>query len=209
MNGVIVDDEPLHMAAFRNLLQAYGLALSEREYNDYFAGRTDEDGLALYFKVHHEPLSADMAQLLQTKASAYQKLAAGQLTPFPGVVEFIRELANQKQLVLALVTSSLRVEAMAVLDTFNVRDCFKALVTADDITKGKPDPEGYLKGAAALGIDPTECLVVEDAPSGVKAAHAAGMQCLVVLNTYGRDELSDADAIVERLKPGCLDKLEV
>ncbi|HSW79376.1 MAG TPA: HAD family phosphatase [Candidatus Saccharimonadales bacterium] len=207
MNGVIVDDEPLHMVAFNEVVKQYGFSISDEVYNAYFAGRTDEDGFRLYFDSLNAPMPAAMAELLNQKAAAYQKLAKGKLQPFPGVIEFIKSLAADKNLTLALVTSSLHVEAETVLNAFEISSCFKALVTADDITKGKPNPEGYLKGAAAVNAKPEECLVIEDAPSGIMAAHNAGMKCVAVLNTYSRDELKEADLIVEKLVPGCLDTI--
>jgi beta-phosphoglucomutase family hydrolase len=208
MNGVIVDDEPVHMVAFNEAVKQYGFSISEEVYNAYFAGRTDEDGFRLYFESLNSPMPAEMTDLLKLKAAAYQKLAKGKLQDFPGVIEFIKGLAADKTLKLALVTSSLRIEAETVLDAFGITDCFEAMVTANDVTKGKPNPEGYLKGAVAVSTEPKECIVVEDAPSGINAAHNAGMKCVAVLNTYSRDELQEADLTVEKLVPGCLDSIE-
>jgi sugar-phosphatase len=101
----------------------------------------------------------------------------------------------------------LRVEAETVLEAFDLQQSFEQVVTADDITRGKPDPEGYLLGAQALSLTPDACLVVEDAPSGVAAAKAAGMRCAVVLHTHTTSELVGADLVLERLAPGCLDAL--
>jgi HAD superfamily hydrolase (TIGR01509 family) len=207
MNGVIVNDEPLHMVAFQAVLEARGYTLAEEQYNEFFVGRTDADGFLHYFESQHAQVD-DMQKLLEEKAEAYQRLATGKLKPFPGVIEFIKDLAINKKFPLALVTSSLRVEAETVLKTFGLTDYFAGEVTADDITDGKPNPEGYLKGAAVLNMQPAECIVIEDAPSGVKAAHAADMKCVAVLNTYIHDQLNNADLVVERLGPGCLDQLD-
>jgi sugar-phosphatase len=73
------------------------------------------------------------------------------------------------------------------------------MVTASDILRGKPHPEPYLKGAAALRMEPKDCVVMEDAPSGIRAGHAAGMRVVAVPTTYSRDEISEADLIVDRL----------
>lgn len=75
----------------------------------------------------------------------------------------------------------------------------KALVSADDVVKGKPDPEPYLKGAQMLGMEPSECLVIEDAPAGIGAAHAAGMKVVALTSTYPASELEDADSLVQSL----------
>ena len=73
------------------------------------------------------------------------------------------------------------------------------MICADEITRGKPDPEGYLAAAARLGEAPTDCVVIEDAPSGIAAARAAGMRVIAIASTYPREQLTDADAVVERL----------
>lgn len=75
----------------------------------------------------------------------------------------------------------------------------KVLVSADDVTQGKPHPEPYLKGAQLLGMDPGECVVVEDAPAGIRAAHAAGMKAIGLTSTYSSAHLAEADAIVGSL----------
>jgi sugar-phosphatase len=75
----------------------------------------------------------------------------------------------------------------------------KVLVSADEVVKGKPDPEPYLKGADLLGVNPAECLVIEDAPAGIRAAHAGGMKVIALTSTYKSSELKDADAVVQSL----------
>jgi mannitol-1-/sugar-/sorbitol-6-phosphatase len=75
----------------------------------------------------------------------------------------------------------------------------RVLVSADDVVKGKPDPEPYLKGAELLGMKPTECLVIEDAPAGIVAAHAGGMRVIALTSTYAASELEEADAVVQNL----------
>ncbi|HLZ14959.1 MAG TPA: HAD family phosphatase [Candidatus Saccharimonadales bacterium] len=186
MDGVIVDSEPLHVAAFRATLKRYGHDLSEEQYKQHFAGRTDEAGFKQYFDFIGE--NVDLPTIMDEKARAYLELAADQLVPYPGVVEFIRDLAARK-VPLALVTGSLRAEAEVTLKAFGLTDLFKAIVAAEDISQSKPHPQGYLKGAKALGSEPADCIVIEDAPSGVKAAKAAGMRCLAVTTTYTEEEL--------------------
>jgi sugar-phosphatase len=73
------------------------------------------------------------------------------------------------------------------------------LVAADDVTQGKPHPEPYLKGAKLLGADPKQCLVIEDAPAGIRAAHAGGMKVIGVVSTYPASELAEADAVIQDL----------
>jgi HAD superfamily hydrolase (TIGR01509 family) len=202
MNGVIVDDEPLHFAAFQTVLQDIG-GLSSGQYKKYFAGKTDSDGFASYLAAGKDQ-RPDIVDLMARKAEVYVALAADNLMPYPGAADCIQDLA-EKDVPLALVTSSTQREAAAVLASFQLSKYFSVVVTAEDVTKGKPDPEGYQRAAELLGCDPARCLVVEDAPSGLRAAHAAGMCCAVVLNTHSRAELADADCFYSQLSVGCFD----
>jgi beta-phosphoglucomutase len=204
MDGVIVDSEPLHVAAFQATLKNYGHDLTDEQYKQHFAGRTDEAGFKQYFDFIDE--TVELPVIMDEKAKAYLELAADQLVPYPGVIEFIRDLAEHK-VPLALVTGSLRVEAEVTLKAFGITDLFNAIIAAEDTSQSKPNPEGYLKGAKALGFEPADCIVIEDAPSGVKAASAAGVCCLAVTTTHTEEELKEATLIVDQLRPGCIDPL--
>jgi len=204
MDGVIVDSEPLHVAAFQATLKRYGHDLSEGQYKQHFAGRSDQAGFKQYFDFIGE--SIELPVIMDEKARAYLGLAADQLVPYPGVIEFIRDQAANK-ISLALVTGSLRAEAEVTLEAFGLTDFFKAIIAAEGISQSKPSPEGYLKGAKALGFKPADCIVIEDAPSGIKAAKMAGMRCLAVTTTHTKEELKEATALTDQLRLGCLDSL--
>jgi beta-phosphoglucomutase len=195
MDGVIVDSEPLHVAAFQATLKNYGHELSEEDYKNHFAGKTDEAGFRQYFQFVNE--SADINVIMDAKAKKYLELAGDQLVPYPGIVSLIRELATQVP--LALVTGSLKAEADVALRTFAIADCFSVLVTAEDIQNSKPNPEGYLKAARLLAVNPNDCVVVEDSPSGVKAAHSAKIDCIAITNTHTADSLELATHVVDHL----------
>lgn len=114
------------------------------------------------------------------------------VTTIPGADPLLRSLPPGQW---AIVTSGTRTMATARLrDTGHLLP--PVLVTADDVVDGKPHPEPYLKGAAGLGIDPELCLVFEDAPAGIRAAHAAGMRVIALTTTFPREELREAEAIV-------------
>jgi beta-phosphoglucomutase len=195
MDGVILDSEPLHVAAFQAILQRYGHPLSESDYKMHFAGKTDETGFKSYFKFLNE--SVDLPVIMDDKAHKYLELAGDQLIPYPGIVQLIRELS--KKVPLALVTGSLRAEADAALKAFDIADCFKVVIAAEDINHSKPDPEGYKKAMSALEVNPHECAVIEDSPSGIEAAIAAGADCIAITNTHEASNLSRATKIVTTL----------
>lgn len=111
----------------------------------------------------------------------------------PGAVELVRSIPIGQW---GVVTSGSKLLASARLRFcgFPIPD---VLVTADDVTNGKPDPEPYLKGAARLGFDAKDCIVIEDAPAGIQAARSAGMKVIGLASTYAPSELHSADAVVE------------
>lgn len=113
-----------------------------------------------------------------------------------GASELVRSLPDERWCV---VTSGTRMLAMARLQVGGI-PVPNVLVTANDVANGKPHPEPYLMGAKLLGINPSQCLVVEDAPAGIRSAHAAGMKAIGITSTYASSELQQADAVVETLR---------
>jgi sugar-phosphatase len=112
-----------------------------------------------------------------------------------GALELLRSIPEGRWCV---VTSGTRHLALTRLGVAGISPP-QILVTADDVVNGKPDPEPYLKGAELLGVNPAECLVIEDAPAGIKAAHAGGMKVVALASTYPASKLSEADVVVAKL----------
>jgi sugar-phosphatase len=113
----------------------------------------------------------------------------------PGAAELLKSLPEDRW---AVVTSGTRIPATTRLQFANL-PLPRVLVGADDVSKGKPDPEPYLKGAQLLGMNPADCLVIEDAPAGIQSAHAGGMKVIALASTYPVSELHDADAVATSL----------
>jgi mannitol-1-/sugar-/sorbitol-6-phosphatase len=118
------------------------------------------------------------------------------VTVMPGAPELLQSLPEDRW---GIVTSGTRVPATARL-RFVGLPVPRVLVTADDVVRGKPDPEPYLKGAQLLGVDSAQCLVIEDAPLGIQSAHAGGMKVIGIASTYPASELHEADAVVSALQ---------
>ena len=118
----------------------------------------------------------------------------------PGAADLIRAIPDGRW---GVVTSGTRLLASARLQLGGL-PVPKILVTADDVANGKPHPEPYLKGAELLGANPADCLVVEDAPAGIRAAQASGMKVIALTSTYAASELGDADAVI-----GLLNRIRV
>lgn len=191
-NGVLVDDEDVHEAAFRDVLAGMGVAMSTADYVKYCMGRTDVDGWrdlqqAFPDTVGREPIEA----LFRRKKAAYAAMVGNQDILYPDVLKVLENLAGEAA--MALVTSALRDELAVVLGRYGLGRFFEGTVTADDVRMGKPDPEGYLRGLELLALPRTRVVVIEDSPSGVSAAKAAGLRCIAVLHTRREDELMEAD----------------
>lgn len=206
-NGVIVDDEPLHLELFRKVLLEEGLFLSDEDYREKYLGYDDR---ACFIEVlcdnSRTPDAANDAfiqELIDRKAEYYRQAIAERMLLFPGVVDLVRRSAAEFP--LAIASGALRSEIEWVLQHGEIRDCFGVIVAAEDVSACKPDPEGYNKALELLqtslsaAFQPHECLVVEDSVAGVEAAKAAGMRCLAVTNSYSAEELKAADKIVNSL----------
>jgi beta-phosphoglucomutase len=204
MDGVLADSEPLQALAWVVVLARYGI-LEEPAFFDRWIGianlATARDAVARW------SLPRTPEELIAERAPVYLDLVEERLKPFPGVME---RLAALRGVPVAIATSASRAEASRVLRAIGISDQVAAVITADEVTRSKPDPEPYLRAAAAIGRSPGSCVVVEDSPAGVAAARAAGCRVLAVTTTHRAELLGEAhelfastaaalDAAAERL----------
>ncbi|MGH9502603.1 MAG: HAD family hydrolase [Terriglobales bacterium] len=138
----------------------------------------------------HLDIEAEVIRLEKREADDQQGVAV-----MPGAAELVKAIPDGRWCV---VTSGTRYLATARLRLAKLPTP-KVLVSADDVSKGKPDPEPYLMGAKLLAVNPAECLVIEDAPAGIRAAHAGGMKAIGITSTYPSPELHEADSVVQKL----------
>ena len=131
----------------------------------------------------------------ETSKIEQREAVADEVVRMPGAVELVNSIPKGRWCV---VTSGTRFLATTRMRRFGV-PIPNILVTADDVQQGKPHPEPYLRGAELLRVNPADCVVVEDAPAGIQAAHAAGMKVISLPSTYPENELHEADAIVSGL----------
>ncbi len=207
-NGVIVDDEPLHLELFRKILKEEFIFLTDEDYHEKYLGLDDRGCFtAVLCDNSRTPDAADdvfIQTLIDRKAEYYREEISQRMLLFPGVVDLIKRLAEQYP--VAIASGALRGEIEYVLEHGGIRDCFKIIVAAEDVHDCKPDPEGYDKALEQLNyvlnteIQPSECMVFEDSVAGSEAAKAAGMYCVAVTNSYGAEQLSAADLIVTTLE---------
>jgi sugar-phosphatase len=194
LDGTLVDSESRSHETWRKVFRTRGITPDDRLIRS-FVGRRDVDvhGLLAESLPGHDP-----AELLAASSAHFHAPDQPPLGPLAGAVELVRQIAKTGT-PLALVTSAGRRYAEQTLTELGVRPLFSVVVTAEDVTVGKPDPQGYRAAAAALGVAPEACVVFEDAPAGVAAAKAAGMYCVAVTTTHPAGELAEADVVVADL----------
>lgn len=206
-DGVIVNSEPLHFQAFHKVLDAEKIELSEREYYRELIGFDDRGAFRHIYAARNLPLEPKtLLRLMTRKSEIMMELIEGRkYSALPGVEEFVRGLWRHYP--LGICSGALREEIEAMLEGVRLRDCFGIIVAAEDVTAGKPDPEGYLLCARLLSekshkqISPADCLVIEDAPNVIQAAKFAGFATLGVATSHRIDELGDAEWRVNSLEP--------
>ncbi len=206
-NGVVVDDEPLHMKAYTEALRAEGVELTKADYLDSLGMDDVAFVRAAFARAGREEELTDevLRRVIEREAAAHRELLGESPPLFPGVVTFVKALARLHP--LGIVSMSTREQVEYTLRLAGLSQYFTVRVTAEDVTAHKPDPSCYLRAlerlnerrggeAHILPHGPDECLVIEDSPPGVRAARAAGMRTLGVTNTVPERALREAGADV-------------
>lgn len=204
-DGVIADTEPLHYAGLERTFRAIGITLTESDYYTNYLGFDDRGCVVAALQANGRPITQDIVQdLMRKKAIAYLESIKDHLVIFPGVREFV--LAAAAQYPLAIASGALRQEIELILEQAGLRKAFLHITSAEDVSRGKPDPQPFqyaLAGLTAqrpsLDLDATSCLVIEDSLPGIRAAKSAGMKVLAVANTHTVQDLHEAHAITHSL----------
>jgi beta-phosphoglucomutase len=217
MDGVICDSEPLHMQAFQHVLTGLGIALRDQEYYDKYLAFDDRGCFQAVMKANNRPVpeGKELEALVDQKARFFDERMKEHLVIYPGAENLIKKLAERFP--LGLASGARRLEVEFVLKKAKVRGLFTAVVSADDVTLGKPHPESFLKALQIMNqfrlvntpeIQPGECLVIEDSFHGLTAAKAAGMKGAAVTTSYTAHELKAAALIIDSLVGLEIEKLE-
>lgn len=203
-NGVIIDDEPLQLKAYQQVLGEQGIELTSEQY--YASMGMDDKAFVrgVFARVNKTLTDAAMKEAIERKSEIHRGLIEDELPLFPGVVTFLKAAARRYQ--LGLVSMARRVEIDYVLERARLSSLFNVLVSAEEVTRHKPDPESfrlafdklndYRRAARQLPLLPHECLAVEDAAQGIEAARAVGMRTVGVTNTVSETALRGAGADV-------------
>jgi beta-phosphoglucomutase len=194
MDGTLLDSGEYHWLAWREAMEAEGFDLTRELFNSTFGQRNDT-----ILRTYYGPdfPDSEIARIADQKEARYRELMrAGGIEPLPGVLRWLRHLHAHgwRQ---AIASSAPRLNVDAVVEALGIARFFDAIVSAEDVHRGKPDPQVFLVAAEKLGVHPARCVVVEDAPAGTEAARRAGMRAIGVLNSHG--ELQ-ADIVVRSLE---------
>ena len=206
-DGVLVNSEPLHFQAFREVLAAEHVPLDEEEYYRELIGFDDKGAFRHVYEKRKLDLTPKLFLSLMTRKSEVMMdlIYRRQFAALPGVEEFVRTL--WRRCPLAICSGALREEIEAMLEGIALRDCFPIITAAEDVTIGKPDPSGYLQTLkhvaekAGRKLEPKDCLIVEDAPSVIHTVRAVGFPVLGVATSYPIDKLHEANWAVKTLDP--------
>ena len=206
-DGVIADTEPLHWAAMNEVLALHAVSPIPKDY--YYQNMLGLDDRGLFrdsFALAGKPLPPDLlAALIAEKSTRFLTMASRDSIVLPGVADLLASVAGR--CLLAICSGALRREIEAILRTAGLLPLFPVIVAADDVQRGKPDPQGYLLAMRRLQekhclvppLQPGECLVIEDSLPGLEAGKEAGMVCLAVSTSVRGDLLLQADAVVATL----------
>jgi HAD superfamily hydrolase (TIGR01509 family) len=196
MDGVLADTEPLHFLAVQELLKGYGFVLPDSQFMDYVG---ISEGHIWELAKKEYGITMDFLHFENERRKHFFKIIEKSLFPTRGVLKLLGDL-KKHSVRIALVTSSGREIAEAILNKLKIKDSFEVMVTADDVSMKKPHNEPYLLALKKLGIGPESCAAVEDSVHGIESAKSAGIYCIGV-NTYGKAEIvSRADMAVNSLE---------
>ncbi len=197
-NGTISDDESLLCSILQELFTERGKPLSTEEYYERLAGLSDPEIVELWLGPGH-------GDVVARKIELYRERAADGATVGPEAREAVLVAAGHVP--VAVVSGSARIEIETVLEGAGLNGAVSWLVAAEDVERGKPAPDGYLRALEALGISAVDAVAVEDSDVGVAAAKAAELYCVAVTGTMGPERLAAADEIVPRLNTDLVRRL--
>jgi HAD superfamily hydrolase (TIGR01509 family) len=196
MDGVLVDSEKFICEAATRMFAEHCVYVEPEDFLP-FVGSGEDRYLGGVAQKYNFPF--DLEQDKTRTYEIYGELVKGKLKPLNGVISFI-ETCRKKGLKLAVATSADKVKMLINLKEIGIpAETFDATINGLEVVNKKPDPEIFVKAATKLGLKPEECLVVEDAVNGVKAAKAAGCKCLGLTTSFSVEELSEADWIAKDL----------
>jgi beta-phosphoglucomutase len=177
LDGTLVDSEEYHWRAWKETMDREGISITRQDFLSSFGQRNDA---ILIRWLGHAARGETIQRIGDAKEARYRELVRLEgLSPLPGAAEWVERLHGQGWL-QAIASSAPRLNVETILDVLGLAGRFQAIVSAEDVRAGKPDPQVFLVAASLLGAEPHDCIVVEDARAGVEAARRAEMRSIGV-----------------------------
>ena len=189
MDGVLIDSHPAHRASWREFLRSVDRNVSEDELSFILDGHTRQEILRHFLG---DLSTSELSDYGKWKDEVFRSMEH-RIQPIPGVIQFVQDL-SRLGVACAIATSASEIRTFATIERMGLSDCFAAVVTAGDVSAGKPDPMVYRMACERLSLPPEHGLAFDDAPSGIQSARSAGMRCIGVSSNGLRQQLLHAGA---------------
>ena len=187
MNGTMINDMQYHISAWYRILNDYDANISMRKMKDECYGKNHE---LIERILPGRFAESEKDKLSLEKERQYQRDFRPHLKLINGLDRFLKE-SHEAGMKLGIGSAAIRFNIDFVLDGLNIRKYFDAIVSADDVSHSKPDPETWLKCAGVLGVPAMDCVVFEDSPKGAESALNAGMKCIIITNLHSEEEFGN------------------
>ena len=204
MDGVIADTAPYHLSAWQQVFQKRGVNFTEEDFRRTFGQRNDT---IIRNTLGEETPQSEIDDIAREKERNFRKVVRQNIKPLPGAIKLIK-LLKEREFKMALASSAPIENIRLLTKGLGINKWFQSIICDKDVTEGKPSPQGFLLAAQRLGVEPKNCIVIEDAVAGITAAKRAGMHCLAITNTHPRMSLMEADLIVDTLEAVSVSDLE-
>ncbi|MBO0911587.1 MAG: HAD family phosphatase [Acidobacteria bacterium] len=194
MDGVIIDSHPVHLAAWKSFLDSVGREVTARELAFIFEGRTRSEILRRFLG---DLTDEELVAYGKQKDEIFRQMEH-EIDALPGVLDFIHTLAR-RGVPRAIATSASEIRTLATIERLGLGEHFDTVITASDVTAGKPDPMAYRLACERMGVAPARVLAFDDAPAGIQSARSAGLRCIGVSSNGWARRLLETGA--ERIIP--------
>jgi beta-phosphoglucomutase len=186
MDGVLVNSNPYHLAKWVDFLDHHKISYKEEDLPELILGKRNDTAFEYFMGPDLTP--EESKRLSEEIEETFRKVFKPHAKPLPGLDAVIKE-CHSAGIPMAVASSAVRANIEFVVDALGYRQYFRTLVSGDEVTHAKPDPEIYLKAADHLGIDPADAVAFEDSYPGIGAVKNAGMKCVAIASTFPIERL--------------------
>jgi beta-phosphoglucomutase family hydrolase len=204
LDGTLLDNNEVHYKAWKKYLKDNGKEISDEDFKENISGRTNQDAVE---HIYDKKMSQEEAEKYYLKKEEiYREMYKPDIKAIPGLEKFLEDL-DKHDVTMAIATSGIQVNIDFMFEHVPIKQYFDKIINSNDIEKGKPDPEIFIKTAEELGIPPEKCVVFEDSIAGVQSGKAAGMKVVALTTTHTKEELGEADLVIDDYRAIDFEKL--